>query len=772
MARVVYCPSCQAKGAVPDGVRRAKIRCPKCGVVFETSGAASGESPAPSRGLSTSSRPARPASAYDDLAAEPAPLASSGTRRSPVSQPTAPSQASPSPLLYVLAGVSGLAALLVIVLVVVLTRGGGAPAPQVAVATDPPPAPEPAPVVATAGPAAPTNGVTTIAQSAPSLASNGSPTSSATIDPQEVIRRLKDATVFIKVKVGARPIASGTGFVVDIRGNSVLIATNRHVAVPDLSELPPSMVPKGATVALDVVFRSNLGQREEQTVPAQLVAADLSDDLNTDLAFLVVRGVNRPPLPINPQIRGNPTEGLTYVCAGFPYAGLLGKLTESHGSPSVVITGGRISSLGRDDYGQLNLLQVDGSLQPGNSGGPVVDEKTGRLLGVAVARSTAADTIGFVVPAEEVRKALAGRVGAMDLTLQSNVNGLANLQIKAQVVDPNRLVQSVMVHAVAVASARPLVPNSDGSWPPIPNSSPVELRRDPNASTATGSVQIALSGQGANARKVLLQTARRDSSGMTIYSKPREVELPEHPGRILPAGEFQKTLKVVARKSVDMLGTLTDPDKDCKLTKDLDTLTVKIEVPGKLHSHSPEILKRNKKTSLHNAPMTVAEIEGDFAAIVEVAGEISPGVTLPKDRQGNQFPFTFAGAGLILYQDKDNFSRFERTGGTSLEKLARVDRLLIEAVKGGKQAMHPIYMQIPDAPIQLILIRRKGRVRCLFSTNKGGSIRAFQEFELDLPPKVKVGLSAANISARPFTAEFKNFAIISDTTKIDADFGG
>jgi hypothetical protein len=41
-------------------------------------------------------------------------------------------------------------------------------------------------------------------------------------------------------------------------------------------------------------------------------------------------------------------------------------------------------------------------------------------------------------------------------------------------------------------------------------------------------------------------------------------------------------------------------------------------------------------------------VEGDFAAMVEVTGEISAGTTLPKDRQGNSVPFTFQGAGLLL----------------------------------------------------------------------------------------------------------------------------
>ena len=48
---------------------------------------------------------------------------------------------------------------------------------------------------------------------------------------------------------------------------------------------------------------------------------------------------------------------------------------------------------------------------------------------------------------------------------------------------------------------------------------------------------------------------------------------------------------------------------------------------------------------------------------------------------------------------------------------------------------------------------------------------AFHEFELDLPTKVNVGLTAANISAKPFGATFDNFALINDATMIDDEFG-
>ena len=173
---------------------------------------------------------------------------------------------------------------------------------------------------------------------------------------------------------------------IEVRGDTWLLATNQHVAVPDPSGLPPSLAKKGRCFLIQAVFRSGLGPREEQILPAQLVAADLSDDHSSDLAFLVVQGVKRPPAPINPLTYFETTEGMTYVASGFPIGGRLGKVTDSKGNPSVTITGGRIASAPRRADGQLDLLQVDGSLQPGNSGGPVLEEKTGRLIGVAVAK--------------------------------------------------------------------------------------------------------------------------------------------------------------------------------------------------------------------------------------------------------------------------------------------------------------------------------------------------------------------------------------------------
>ncbi len=60
-----------------------------------------------------------------------------------------------------------------------------------------------------------------------------------------------------------------------------------------------------------------------------------------------------------------------------------------------------------DDFGRLATIQLDGSLNPGNSGGPVVTAD-GSVIGVAVA-AVLGSQIGFVIPARAISEDLEGR---------------------------------------------------------------------------------------------------------------------------------------------------------------------------------------------------------------------------------------------------------------------------------------------------------------------------------------------------------------------------
>lgn len=666
------------------------------------------------------------------------------------------SSAGPSPAVYVAAVLGGVVVLLLVGMVVLLNRGGGeavrpdASADHVAAAT---------PVKQTAEvanrPAAPVAATLSAATPPrePSLA----------LSEQDVTRRLADATVFIKLMVDGRVLSTGTGYAIEtLPGNSVLLATNRHVAVPDYSELPEELVPEGTIPEIEVVFHSG-EPGKEQALPAQLLGADHSEELSNDIAFLRVLNVAAPPRPIELRQAIVPELGSRYTGAGFPLGGIVNKIAETKGNPSITVTHGGIAALRRDEHGQLRLIQVDGSLQPGNSGGPIVDEKTGRLIGMAVAKFGAADTIGMLVPADEVRRALEGRVGALDFTLNPSQPGSADLVIRAQIMDPKQQVHKVSVQIAAASAVGAVRPNADGTWPPLPQTQPVPMQIDANRQVAIGRVQAALPGTGPDARKVLVQTAHTDSTGKQTYSKPREVALPDRPGRILPPGSLERVIEAMRRKSLAGLGALIDPDQDCHLRKDEDDGKVTIAVPAKLHTNSPEI--RKSKKPLHNAPMTLSDVSGDFAALVLVTGDINPGSTPIKDPQGKKLPITFQGAGLVLYENADNFLRLERTALTKGDPRL-VPMLLIEVVVGGKQAMEPIYQGVPDGDMMLVIVRRNGKIRCSFSPD-GETIVVFREFALDFPEKMKIGLSAANVSSRPFEATFEKYTVIDKEAKLE-----
>ena len=264
---------------------------------------------------------------------------------------------------------------------------------------------------------------------------------------------------------------------------------------------------------------------------------------------------------------------------------------------------------------------------------------------------------------------------------------------------------------------------------------------------------------------MLIQTAHQYQSGQLVYSRPRAYDLPGKPGRIYPTGApLELILSGARRASFALLGPLVDPENDCNLEKNAKTQTIKIGVPCESpRTLAPDLVSpRDKKSPLHNAPMTLTPVQGDFAAIVRVSADLSPGLTLPEDRLGNSLPSTFQGAGLLLYQDKSNFVRFERTAAVTVGSITPIHRILLEVVKGGKPVETERYAVPSGGPTYLLLMRHGTRVTCRASLDLADAAIAQKTFEYDLPAAVEIGLSVSNISASPFTATFDQFALLND----------
>ncbi|GEM_PF-1980378 len=141
----------------------------------------------------------------------------------------------------------------------------------------------------------------------------------------------------------AKSNASGSGFYVDNDGHLV---TNAHVV-------------------------NNCGT--VRIMPGELDASIVVQDKAKDLALVKVEVESNSA----GVIRGGDTQrGEEIVVAGFPYRGEL--------SSGIHITSGNISSLtgAKDDP---NVIQITAAVQPGNSGGPLLD-RSGNIAGVVVSK--------------------------------------------------------------------------------------------------------------------------------------------------------------------------------------------------------------------------------------------------------------------------------------------------------------------------------------------------------------------------------------------------
>ena len=70
------------------------------------------------------------------------------------------------------------------------------------------------------------------------------------------------------------------------------------------------------------------------------------------------------------------------------------------------MTRGSVSAARSDDAGNTAYLQTSATVNPGNSGGPMVDED-GYVLGVVRLKLRDADGIGFAIPINAVKDFLA-----------------------------------------------------------------------------------------------------------------------------------------------------------------------------------------------------------------------------------------------------------------------------------------------------------------------------------------------------------------------------
>lgn len=198
----------------------------------------------------------------------------------------------------------------------------------------------------------------------------------------------------------------GTGFAV---ADGTMIATNAHVVPESLAddhlETLAVAVPGGQQTVVRKVSR-------------------LAVDKAHDLALLRLEG--GPALPALPLIDSEPVlEGQSVALTGFPIGSVLGLSPVTHRGivaaiTPIVIPQGRGQDLNpalirRLSTDPFRVYQLDATTYPGNSGSPVFDPQSGRVIGVinmVFVKSTKENIlsdpsgISYAIPAEYLKAML------------------------------------------------------------------------------------------------------------------------------------------------------------------------------------------------------------------------------------------------------------------------------------------------------------------------------------------------------------------------------
>src|SRR5262249_44241122 len=188
----------------------------------------------------------------------------------------------------------------------------------------------------------------------------------------EIAKIGKAATALVECK---GRMSYGSSFCVHLAG---LFITNAHVVQGD------------ATVTLVL----HPAEKNQKSFAAKVVRRDA----DLDLALLSIegeKGLSALALGSADGIR----ELEDLVACGFPFGAALA--SEKGVYPAVSINTSSVTALRKKD-GELYRIQLDGALNPGNSGGPVLD-RNGKVVGVVVAGLPGAG-INFAIPVSHVRR--------------------------------------------------------------------------------------------------------------------------------------------------------------------------------------------------------------------------------------------------------------------------------------------------------------------------------------------------------------------------------
>ena len=255
---------------------------------------------------------------------------------------------------------------------------------------------------------------------------------------REDVERVKNATAY--VVVGEE--RSATAFAIA----PGLFVTSNHV-FRTLENEPIHLVLHSST-------------ENEIRFPARILRR--SED--ADLALLKIEVEEKPSHPFLALGQVNDLfETQTMIAFGFPFGNMLSLQNQEY--PSVSVNMGRITSLGMQE-GLLQRIQLDAQLNPGNSGGPVLNEQ-GQVVGV-VSSGVAGAGVNFAIPVSKLHPLLEApdvtmgvpKLSPVSLHESSEVTARLNWILEA----PEEVEVRLTVEAGEQSQSHVLAPGEDGLY--------------------------------------------------------------------------------------------------------------------------------------------------------------------------------------------------------------------------------------------------------------------------------------------------------------------
>ncbi len=187
-------------------------------------------------------------------------------------------------------------------------------------------------------------------------------------------------------------------------------------------------------------------------------------------------------------------------------------------NPALSISKGGISSVRMGSTDNAAVIQLDANVNPGNSGGPVMNLQ-GEVIGVVLAKIDGTQ-LGFATPAKSVFNDLQGDVTGITMADYEGKEGKRRCILKGTLVDPQHHVRAVQVQVGAVDAIPEAKLRTFKEWPSLPH-------KAQHAATITESefeVEFPLPLDNLPIDDTFVQMVCTREDGSVLYSPPRSVK--------------------------------------------------------------------------------------------------------------------------------------------------------------------------------------------------------------------------------------------------------